>query len=770
MSELMTKIERIMDSPIRDVNRLIASGYPWMTALEARFDLKKGQNWFRIRPETNDCRHHVFRRLGHIIVSPKDPLNTAALKQCYVFHHKKGYVNSTRKAALKLIKSLINVAQDYHYRKFPHHKPPKFVSNESVSPTILRGPRGSGKSFFHNYIFTEYSDLLDKEKVIWVRLNLVRDFGDNRDLVHWILAQITKIVVRYYDDKSFLYRGKNPPLNLRSKLYDYFNEEYRGDPEMRFEYKARVDAIWEEFKSEKLDERISPGLIPRVIGRKVYELAENEGYSFIIVLDGFDRLEAIPRYKKKFEHLYNASADLTQGDDIFHAAFLFIVRKVTYDNMILEGHHTSPFRPGLHEDCELVPVPIEKIVDQRLKYIEEELDKKARSIRGSIGSQTDCIKVREELASFRSHLWSGKGGQKTLTKIDDTHQDSNRAKMETLQLLYHEFYISEMEKPYTLTESLLLGGHPFPPNEFVYRAVQSTQRSRKGKKTKITIDRGLGRSGFDVHFLPPIYLFPWAKLRNGDSVVFPRLHGFLAGMRMLQIMTAQSLLPGKKLLARELALICGTLFGYDKDMIVHMVEEFGDFDLFYLTGISFPTPSTAHKYSIQVLPKANFILRHLADDVAYLNLCSMNIPFRKDCMSQKNTPFIRAASRSDEIRKWIVAKMLNSLSMYRLIRTINDLQYEKYLGCVGKLNYEFKGICDTAVRSQDDQSDGMFSFIHKMRKQVVRQFKNILNEIELWSPVDRENMLKELSSELDRYEYRWAGPSQPSTGLTHHPG
>jgi hypothetical protein len=173
----------------------------------------------------------------------------------------------------------------------------------------LIGPKGCGKTFFLNYLFSKFSPILDSKGVIWVRLNLLEEFGDDKDILHRIYAQATKIIMRYYDPESAEFKQKKIPIPAGQSLQLYI-ERSKFPAQHKKGLLDEVEGMRDVFYTKKREEPLSPALVSKSLGRKVFNLARDNGYSYIIVFYGLDRMEATSQHDKRFRSLVNQVANL----------------------------------------------------------------------------------------------------------------------------------------------------------------------------------------------------------------------------------------------------------------------------------------------------------------------------------------------------------------------------------------------------------------------------------------------------------------------------
>lgn len=160
-----------------------------------------------------------------------------------------------------------------------------------------------------------------------------------------------------------------------------------------------------------------------------------------------------------------------------------------------------------------------------------------------------------------------------------------------------------------------------------------------------------------------------------------------------------------------------------------------------MTGVEIGSDFAA----VQALPKANFLIDECISDAAYLNLCAMRtlIPRDPDVLQ-----FFRAAQlgsgTQSEVQRWIVAKLINSVSMMSLCLEISEAQ---------RLRYEKHGMAQLSVGREREIvgrsiHEGLFSLFNNLAVTVRDEFANIIRASEQNPVIDSKAIVRSLSSYL----------------------
>ena len=130
-----------------------------------------------------------------------------------------------------------------------------------------------------------------KKRIIYIRLNLLRVFGDfDVSFLKWLKAQVTKIVCRYYDQHSnYFVKDEKCAINVRDRLLKYIDEHYLKIEE-RINRKKTMNIMLNELFTENIGMDISPDWLDDEFADQVWKYAKDDGYTFVVVFDGLDQL------------------------------------------------------------------------------------------------------------------------------------------------------------------------------------------------------------------------------------------------------------------------------------------------------------------------------------------------------------------------------------------------------------------------------------------------------------------------------------------------
>lgn len=471
VNELVSKLNSLLLADIsKHLSKLIPNEAGWIDAVDRRIAGATASTRSAFRALSGKTRSdHVYSRLGHIVVNPHNAFNTDALVSSYVFGDSSGqsrekWINSSEQTAQVFVDELIAVA----------HNQRDFLYSDLVDPTgqalsaqnviIIHGPRGCGKTFFLNFLLSKFSHHFDDKRVIWVRLNLVENFGDKINLQHWIYAQTTKIILRYYDPGSSLYDVTAPkpiPLNATKHLREFIAKT-EMKTKTRKSLEMKLIGMKQVFHSMKRDEALSPDLIPEILAREVTSYAQECGYGLIIVLDGLDRLESIPLAQEKFSNLIFQASSVTHSSNRSGMTFLMVCRTATLD--YLEGPNYDPFKNRKSLEHQLMSVPLKEIIERRISYVKKEVSGIG------VSRNWDLSDWDQHLHEFVKYL--------EIDDLEKTFGSNKRAQVQTIQLNYHQFLSESGKKAYLLTETLMKMGHRWPPKQYVYRAGENNKWTR----------------------------------------------------------------------------------------------------------------------------------------------------------------------------------------------------------------------------------------------------------------------------------------------------
>ncbi len=740
---------------------------------------------------------HVFSRLGHIIVNPHDSFNTDALVKSYVFateyvnDEEEGFVaNANKKAAKRFMKSLIEAAKyqsDIRQKRFN-------VTAESGNHSpffVLHGSRGSGKTFFQNYLLSKWSDYLDSEKIIWVRINLTELTSYDENLSGLITAQAAKIIARYYDKGSRYFDQKKDRakthIDCRRVLDDFVQAR------VTLGSRAKTKLIDHSVKMIEIfhrgghptgnirDEKLSPNIVNDSIANELWGAAAEAGYSFVVILDGVDVLEATSVDKERFRRIKRQLSLLRSADEPLGYAMVVCSRTTTVDGELSQDTPDPFVIRGNPKAFRVAPVPLKAVIDARVEYIDAEV----RSIVEKRAADWSLRDWEEHVSDFHAYM-NGRAvrglntHQAYIKQLEEIQWENLRSKMQIVQFSYYEFLQYGRRRSdsrpgaggrgYHVIEALLKAGKRFPSIPYSYKADESGHWVRVADKR-----------GFDSRFLPSVFRTPfsyWRFAQAKEEKVLPQyscLNNAVMGLRMLQFIEAGSKLvsdgrrtgqPFERLRIWELCHLLSNLFGYDRETTVLIIEEWVEFQLVELENKSVYSISdlNAEQFlhnEIIPLPKITYILNNLLAELTYLNMAGMRLVLSADAFAGEfgysaseatdRVPFVRAAAydeHSDHIEDWMGAKIVNPISICRLITHMDECHRRLFQQRIQDL----KSRRLLRVASAAEQQ-GMFNTGERVRPKIVQAADLALNGLTNFE--EASQILGYVRDDLEAYIRVW---------------
>lgn len=619
---------------------------------------------------------HIQTRLGHVSVNPNDSGNTAVLKDAYVYsqiaiplEQDTGAVNYSEDRANDFVTLLKTKAHQFRTLSITTKETDTTGKTFSASRNLLLvGDKGSGKTFFINHLFSRFHGQLNDEKIVWVRINLVPDRNLDGDVHHWILAQIAKILFRYYDTDS--QRNQRMPTIVKLDFYQrmkrWLAEKYTDSQLGR--YQDALEDMWQAFSVQGNDEEIGPNLCQKSLCRELFRIARLEGYSFIVVLDGLDRLEADSYYKKRFDTISAEVRQIWSSYEMLGAVFLYVTRGETFD----AHRNVAPYNKfGDDARFHIDSISVTQILARRVEAIAKEIPKLQQDDSARWGQRDWTTLIR----SFETHFKTAEP-EEQLAALDRTFDKNNRAKVQIIQTKFQEFLQAKTHKGYKLLEHMMLAGKKYPPLFYKYHLV--------GDKLEIEIP---DQTHIDNRYIPiitrpPLLSLPQARRQQAGWF---NAGALLLGVRIIQLcLYFDEWLQGsadreEPIVVHEIADILETAFGYDRKQAIAAIWEFESFEILRPIYNGNGNDRSENTY-ISTYPNASFILRSCLQDVAFLNLCGMRTPITK--REHKHPALLREAAlesgKEGAIDRWILGKVINSLTMVHLLRGSNEDQRNSF--------------------------------------------------------------------------------------------
>jgi hypothetical protein len=624
----------------------------------------------RREDHSRDAIYDCIRLLGHIPVNPSKYENNFFLDSAYCYLGISSHedtnppCNSTAETAQAFMRTLCDLAQSELTRsvsKLGQGSAASFMSRpQSGGRThFLVGPKGSGKTFFINHIFTKNWEFLSERKIVWVRINLNSDRGFDSSITHWIHAQICKLLLRYYDESSMFAVGRNPRMDFRSKIQEWIATQPDDD---KGYLRSAFRNLTQTFCEEHSDQEISKELMNDNICKEIFRIARLNGYSFIVIFDGFDRIDHDRRNSVRFKHISEGIGQLISGTAAFGASFLIVCRTGTF-NWLSSLPNSEQFREN---SFRIGSARLEDILKRRVETI--------KLWSGDVHLDSFRARAAEIFLlsdRFDSYL-SGADGASKIRGLEAALFDNIRSMMQMIQTLFQIFVRLNNAKWYQTVEIMTKSGFNFPPITYGYY--------QEGDAIS-TIP--LNMRSFDSRFIPIITRPPVPSIsvsRPAEYVQsFYRWNSPLHGVRLLQIMEfCFANLGNCRPTVSDVASSLNILFGYDRKITVAMIEDFESFELVELTRTR-ETFEDSEFDAISITNKGRFILTNIFCDPAYLNLCAMRLLCDVRFISSCGLIYAQQLSiEGDGIRNWLEAKILNVSTMVGIIYSINETEINLY--------------------------------------------------------------------------------------------
>lgn len=622
-------------------------------------------------------RYHAYvsSRLAHIIVNPSSRKSDAsALIETYVHATDvDGAANNSLESVGEFLSELCQISKRNKRGFLAESEFDREYHSNKNSVQLLVGNRGIGKTFFLNHVLAKYSEFLDREKIIWVRINLVDTFGENDDLIHWMYAQATKIVLRYYCKESKYFDSSSPKeafdvIGIVNSYLESLDDPYRRKCE-----KDAFQELLDIFVRNLTDEPIRIGMCPKGLVRKIWETTvRGGGYSFIVAFDGLDRLESSYASHKKFTSLVSSMRALQNQAEVVPASFVVTCRKKTAERLSMANAY--PFSEFSVKRLTLGAGNFEKIFDLRLDFLE----RSAKEVLSKSGDVDGHFKERD-LRKFRSYI--------AKDKDEFSMFGSNiRAMMQTVQLRYKEFVSYHPDdygsQDYRWVESCMKMGLRYLPKYYQYKL---------GEDPSLPYICNPRESAYDNRLLPSIFYYPYFEFDDNIKKM-PSFYSALVGLRVLQLAVSSCNLHAAKEIASRVTVDCISeiltdCFGYPGALTRTVVREFSDFELIDVECNQLAPSNTPNSDGVvSITSKGRYVLEHCLSDIAYYAISAMRIPMRSGILvpGLDVPPFFHVyafrshlkLSLQHDLGRWVQTKAINAINLYNLLDYADREQME----------------------------------------------------------------------------------------------
>lgn len=553
-----------------------------------------------------------------------------------------------------------------------------------TSPGIDRfnfvlGDRGVGKTFLQNFIISEYAERFDKEKVIWLRLNLVNEFGSYKDdLNDRMAAQCFKIIARYYDSRSqYLTQGEVQAFTDISGFWKR-RGEYDFDVKLILSQYIEEIAINEQDKRRMYDELketlillqdkqndndISPDNLRSDFAKKIYGEAVRRGFTFLLVLDGIDLLQLSRTAKDDYQDRLNSIVNFLGAETIRPLYTLIFAReesKADFERLSIE--HAKSYQAPVGADLLVEACNVELMINRKIQYVSKHMPDISTD---DIDNFLVCVNKEGE----------GEGEGSLVGQIATTVGSNLRSASITLSMAALE-YSSEHETTYHFTESAMLSGGTYPPQPYTYK-FEEYELSRLRVATYAVLE---------VVYLPSIIGFPYAEGRTvSDNYGDVGFEKYLWGIRVIQLVKIFCEIHARTKSKPNVAKLCELMscfYGYPEKETKFIVEEFVEMGLLEANStvsiISNAKENIANN-CVSISPKGSHIYGKCIFDPTYLALSAMTMPVPNELISgeSREKMLLRRSPVVVGSKEWVKAKVINSIVVYKLLVGLNEKQFER---------------------------------------------------------------------------------------------
>jgi len=598
---------------------------------------------------------------------------------------------------------------------------PKQEPSDAPRLAIVAGDRGVGKTFLQNYIVSVFTPMFDDAKVLWIRLNLVRDGGPEWQLDHWIKAQLTKVLARYYDPRSRVCR-KAATCKLLVNMDDVLAPILESSVDVQRERAATMLRIL-RMEAAAVDRDIDATWIPADIADTVFNFVVEHGIGLIVVLDGLDLLGTTPALKRLFRKRLEAVAAYLRSDaPLWRYHLLFIREESTWD---VQTAIRQPLAIAADQNRQIVdylvgPVDLETLLERRLETLESEV---TRTELGGYSGE-DVRRFREYLAATDSGVIDDNGRPLTYVTVLRMVLGSNaRSAMQWLHTAVYEFVRERGHQghQYLLTDRLMRLGGALPPLPPVYR--------RAGDGGPARLERhqaGSGHAVYDAVFLPSIIRFPCEQ----GALASAELHGkakgqLLMGLRALQLAAVieRHEVDIERLDEDSLIVHMVELFNYDIVPVRAMVDDLIDAEVLQPTPMPRAFAVDAGMRPLRVTPKGRQILDRYVFDPAYLNVAAFTLPIPANLAGS----WLSVVALPAHVHDIVVGKIQNAVVLSRLLVECSEEQRREVDRRRKTLTQKTAAVLSRAEGSVTGAHGGLFSFEAKLRASVLEIGERILS-------------------------------------------
>lgn len=644
-------------------------------------------------------------------VNPSKEAITSFIKKTHVWSHENGdIINSSPDALRDFVDSTIE--QVTNARKAVEG----CVPTDRLCIRIL-GEKGIGKTHLQNYIISKYYKAFEAEQIVWIRVNMIRNFGDSSklNLNDWIRAQLAKVLCRYFDPASLVKQRAVDGIDRdwKAPLTKYV-EGIQGITETRRNHMFdQVETMVERFRDKNKDSGLDPSWAPTHLVDEIWRAAMSAGLGVIVIIDGLDLLSSSVTAKEEFANKSAALQKYLVEKTCEPVLNLIFQRPASLTHSIVnqkvsDHRQYSPNHSRRSMRAKVGCVRGRSLFSARMKYAA----KLPEYFQGMTSS--NLRRFENFVKKEKSGLTDKNGKDLTFMRALETFSDGNaRSAIQLLFVAAARFSAPEM-KEYEFTERAMMGTEAYPPNTYLYQ---------KGIEEAVERIAGPDYRQFDVLHLPSIFEYPIpgkepASVSYGD--LGPTV--YLLGLRILQLIHVYGPVEGKEVLEA-----INEVFQYPAHRGALLLEEFFEYEILRPLDPDGSFAGSVEDTELSLTPKGQLILDHYLYDVTYLGISAMTGPMPETCVAAlrgRKAILAHASCAIDSTEDWVHAKIKNSFTLATLLIEGNEQQKNNMQKSAEQRRNKSK---NRMVRDLVDGKTEIFSFPARLRDEIPAIAARVLN-------------------------------------------
>ena len=232
------------------------------------------------------------------------------------------------------------------------------IDASNRSRFFVVGDVGTGKTTFLNYAFSLNYNQLHKSKVMWIRVDLTKEYHANKTLSDAVSFQLSKVYRKNYESDLFKHKD-----DLEKHIKKKFSRLPANEAVSDEKISSYIQEYFSSYDSERSD-HFHP-----IIMLAIKELVQKK-YSMIYIFDGLDRYGADKIFHSKLKNL----KEFITGSEKTKHVYVFVMRNESYADLLYQrifdpGGPTEAALRTSSKTFALMPAQISDIVERRLNLI-----------------------------------------------------------------------------------------------------------------------------------------------------------------------------------------------------------------------------------------------------------------------------------------------------------------------------------------------------------------------------------------------------------------